>query len=250
MQYLVFGALLILGAVVIGLFLFSIHAKNKVEAVVLESFCDVKRMEGWIEDITVTHKLEIEMEGTVKKIETDLIPVRELNGAKISLYYDKKMETVYLPDYERYAPFLLAFFLSGVLCIAFYFLNQDVLARVQMLGETDWLALLLGVIAVVAFSHVTKIINPAVLKAKGNFEGFLKSEDDDNDIEVYSLWYGEHRQYAKRRNGMLLKNDSEKTVTLFYNTKRGMVCRLQEFVISVCISVLAFFAMVVVLVIM
>lgn len=249
MQYLVFGVLLILGAVVIGLFLYLSHVKNKVEAIVLESYCDIKQKGQEIENITVTHLLEFELDGEKKKIETDMFPVRELGGAKFFLHYDKGNERVFIPDFERYYPFLAAFFLSGVFCLVLYFLELNEWDFLQLLSQSEWLALLFGGIAVVSFSHVTMIINPAVLKTKGNFEGVLMSEDEGNEVEVYSLWYGEHRQYAKRTRGMALKQNPEKTVTLFYNTKTGTVCRLHEFGISMCVSAAAFLAMIVVLLI-
>lgn len=244
MQYLVFGSLLMLGAVVMGLFLYLSHAKNKVEVAVLESFCDVKRSGQEIDDITVSHVLEFELDGKKKKIETDLLPVRELSGAKIFLYYNKKTENVYVPDVEKYYPFLAAFFLSGALSFVLYSLSLNVINRLQEMSELEWLALLFGVIAIVAFSYVSLVINPAVLKTKGNFEGCWKSDDSGNESEVYSLWYGEHRQYAKRTKGMLLKPNSEKTVILFYNTKTGYVYRVHEFAISMCICAVAFLAMI------
>jgi len=250
MLYLVFGVLLILGALVLGLFLYLSYAKNRVEAVVLESYCDIKRNEMEIENISVTHVLEFGEKGEKKKVKTELLPVRELDGARISLCYDRKSESVYVSDRAKYYPFLAAFFLSGVLCFILYFLGQRELSLLQGLKESDWLALLLGVIAVVAFSHVTMIINPAVLKTKGNFEGNLKANDECCEAEVYSLWYGEHRQYAKRMKGMLLKQKPEKTVILFFNTKTGLVCRLHEFVISVCVSIAAFLAMIAILVVL
>jgi len=250
MQYLVFGALLILGAVVPGLFLYLSHAKNKAEAVVLESYCDIKRNEQEIEDIRVTHVLEFETEGQKKKIETDLFPVRELKGAKLTLYYNKKEEQVYAPDYAKYYPFLCGFLLSGVMCFVLYFCTQKEQILSLEFKQSELLALLLGVIAVVTFSHVTVLINPAVLGTKGNFEGVLKAPDGSSEAEVYSLWYGEHRQYGKRMKGMLLKQSPERTVRLFFNTRTGCVCRLHEFVISMCVSVVAFIAMIVVLLVL
>lgn len=247
MQYLVFGTLLVLGAVVMGLFLYCSHAKNKIEAVVLESCCDLKRDEHEIESIRVTHTLEFESDGDKKKVETDCLPVRELNGAKLSFYYNKKEEKVYIPDNKKYYALLAAFFLSGLLCFGLYLYQMIGFALLQKLAVAEWFALLLGVIAIVAFSYVTTISNPLVLRTKGNFEGILKSEDESGETEVYSLWYGEHRQYAKRTGGMLLKHNSEKAVTLYFNTRTGQVRRLHEFVISMCVSAVAFLAMVVVL---
>ena len=247
MQYLVFGVLLILGAVMMGLFLYLSHAKNKIEAVVLESFCDIDRDEQEIKSIRVTHVLEFESEGEKKKIETDLFPVRELSGAKLSLYYSRKNEMFYVPDYKKYASLLGAFAFSGVICVMFYFCRLNQVVLLQEFGNLEWLAALLGVIAVVTFSHITMITNPAVVKAKGNFEGILKSEEDTADTEVYSLWYGEHRQYAKRTTGMLIKQRNEEPVTLYFNTRTGQVSRLHEFLISMCTSAVAFSAMVIVL---
>ena len=247
MQYLVFGALLVLGAVVMGLFLYLSHVKNKAEAVVLGSYCDIKRNEQEIENIKVTHVLEFEIEGEKKKVETDLFPVRELNGAKLTLYYNKKKEEVYVPDCAKYYSFLTAFFLSGVICFALYWSRQKPLNLLQLYSEPECLAFLLGMIAVVTFSYVTVIINPAVLRTKGNFEGIWKSEYINCEVEVYSLWYGEHRQYARRMNGMLLKQKPDKAVTLFFNTKTGRVYRLHELVVSMCVSAAAFLAMILIL---
>ena len=244
MQYLVFGVLLILGTVGMGLFFYLSHARNRVEAVVLESFCDIKRNGQEIKSIDVTHVFELEFEGENRKIETDLFPVRELKGAKVTLYYDRISENVYVPHFTKYFPVLCVFLLSGVICFTLYWIEQSGLKLFQEFSGVDWLAFLLGVISVITFSNVTMLINPAVLKTKGNFEGILKSEDNSSEAEIYSLWYGEHRQYAKRLSGMQLKQKDEKTVTLLFNTKTGCVCRLHEFVISMSVSVVAFLAMV------
>jgi len=247
MQYLIFGMLLILGAVSFGLCLYLSHVKNQVQAVVCESYCDIKRMEQEIEEIRVTHVLELELTGENRRVETELLPVRELNGAKLSVHYNRKKQELYIPDDSKYYPLLGAFGLSGVICFVLYFCGQKPLELLYDFSKSDWLAFLLGVIAVVAFSYVTTVINPAVLRIKGNFEGILKSGDEYNEVEVYSLWYGEHRQYAKRIKGMLLKQSSGKTITLFYNTKNGYAFRVNELVISMGVSAVAFLAMMIVL---
>lgn len=249
MLYLVFGALLILGAITMSLYLCFSHAKNRVQAVVLESYCDVKQNNQEFESITVKHMLEIDLKGEKKEVETDLIPVRELSGATLPLYYSKKTGEIYVPDVKKYFTFISAFFLSGAFCLAIHWLKQNSLNGLYGVSEAEWLALISAVIAIVAFSHASLIINPMVLKTKGKFEGILKSSGDI-DAEIYSLWYGEHCQYAKRTKGMWLKNKDGKTVTLFYNTKTGQVCRLHEFVISMCISLMAFFAMAVVILVL
>lgn len=247
MQYLVFGTLLILGAVVMGLFLFFSHAKHKVVAEVAESYCDVKQTEQGIESIKVKHLLLLGEGEEQKKVETDLLPVRELDGAKLNLFFDQEKQEIYLPDYQKYIPFLGAFLLSGLLCFALYVLDLNEFHLFEALSGQEWIALLIAVIAVAAFSYVCVLINTNVVKTKGSFEAVQISEDGNMAAEIYCLWYGEHRQYARRVNGMRLKQNPDKKVTLFFNTKTGTVCRVQELVLSMCISAIAFAAMIVIL---
>lgn len=247
MQYLVFGILLILGAITMGLFLFFSHAKNKVVAEVAESYCDVKQTKQGIEIIKVKHLLIIDDCNEKRKIETEQLPVRELSGAKLNLFFDKEKQEIYLPDYLKYIPVLGAFLLSGLLCFALHVFNMKEFHVFESFTGQDWLTLLISVMAVVAFSYVCVLINPSVVKTKGSFEAVQISEDGNCTAEIYSLWYGEHRQYARRLNGMRLKQNPEKKVTLFFNTKTGTVCRVQELVLSMVISAVAFAAMIVVL---
>ena len=124
MQYLVFGILLILGAVGIGLFLYLYHGKNIVEAIVVESYCDIKRNEQMINSIKVTHVFEFESGDERKRIETALFPVRELNSAKVSLYYNRKTDEVYVPEFTKYFTVLSTFFLAGAISFVLYWFGS------------------------------------------------------------------------------------------------------------------------------
>ena len=238
MQYLVFGVLLIFGAFVIGLSLFIYHAKNLVKAVVVESRCEIKRDEKKIESIKITHTLNLTDGQERRNIETDMIPVREIKDAEMKLYFDKNTQQVYFPEYSKYLPLLGAFVLGGVLCLVQYAVKY--FEPVLRLNESELLAVLSGGIAVVAFSYVCRLLNPSIVKSKGSFEGILKQEDGNQAVEIYSLWYGKHRQYAKRISGMLLR-DKGKPVVLFYNTRSGTVFRVQEILLSalVCAGAVA-----------
>lgn len=244
MQYLVFGMLLLLGAIVSGAYLYISHKKNQVSATVLLSSCGIKREGEKIESISVSHTLEIEGEEK-KQIVTDKIPVQELNGAVLTLQYDEAIGEVVPSEYTQYLPFVCGFALSGVLCFLAYFCGE--FAFIKMLSELELLAVLAAVIAVIAFSYVCVLINPAVVRAKGKYEGVMQSGDREEVVQVYSLWYGEHMQYAIRTKGMPVKTDKEKTVTLLYNTKTGTVSRLNELVFSLSFSALAFAGMLILL---
>jgi len=247
MQYLVFGVLLILGAVFVGLFVYIHNSRNRIDVTVIESYSDVKKNGQYIEKLSVVHKVSYEGDNVVHEIETDVFPVRELKGVKIKAYFDKNKQEFYHPDYAKYWPLLGAFFVCGIACLAVFV--ADVFDFSLYLSEIELIALLSAVIAIVSCSEAATVIQPAVVKTKGNFEAFLKTGDKGEEAEVYSLWYGEHRQYAKRKKGMNLRVNPEKTVLLFYNTKTGTVSRAQETVLSMCVSVVAFVAMLIILLI-
>lgn len=240
MQYLLFGILLIFGAFVIGLSLFVFHSKNRVKAVVLESRCDVKRDEEIIEEIKVTHVLSMSKDGENVNIETELIPVREIKDAEMKLYFDTKSQQIYLPDYEKYYPLLGAFVLCGLLCAVLYAVDE--IRPFVELFEIEWIAVLLGAISVAALSYAGKLLNPSVVKVKGNYEGILKQEDGTPISEIYSLWYGKHRQYAKRISGVPLRK-KKNPIVLFYNTRKGTVFCLLDVILSVCTGIIALLLM-------
>ena len=127
MLYLVFGMLLLLGAIVSGAYLYISHKKNQVSATVLLSSCGIKREGEKIESISVSHTLEIEGEEK-KKIVTDKIPVQELNGAVLTLQYDEATGEVVSSENTQYFPFVCGFALSGVLQLykqsRFFYNNQ------------------------------------------------------------------------------------------------------------------------------
>jgi len=247
MQYLVFGILLILGAACVGLSVYVYHLKNKVTATVLESHSDIKKNGQYIESIIVSHVLEIDSEVSKNIIETEVLPVREIKGAKLPVHYDKKMQKFYVPDYHKYVPLVFSFFICGAACFLLYVIQE--FRPAALLPEAELVAVLLALVTVVSCSYSCAIIHPAVVKTKGSFEAFLKPEDGSEEAEIYCLWYGEHRQYAKRTKGIRFQTNPEKTVTLFYNTKTGVVYRLHEFLLSMCLSIAAFAGMVVILIV-
>ncbi len=240
MQYLLFGILLLLGAMVAGAYLYVSYKKTQVSATVLLSSCEIKREGELIERISVSHTLEIGCEEK-KQIVTDKIPVQELNGAVLKLQYDGATGEIIPSDYTQYLPFVCGFALSGVLCFLAYLCGEFVFAT--MLSEQELLAVLAAVIAIIAFSYVCVLINPAVVRTKGRYEGVMQSGDKADVVQVYSLWYGEHMQYAIRTKGMPVKTNKDKTVTLLYNTKNGTVSRVNELVFSLSFSALAFAGM-------
>ena len=247
MQYLVFGLLLILGAMIVGLSLYIYHSKNKTVVTVVESYSDVKKNGQYIEKISIVHKVTCENENGAGVFETEVFPVRELKGAKIKAYFDKNSQDFYVPEYAKYWSLIGAFFICGMACLAVF--AADMFDFTFHFSEVELIALLPAVIAGVCCSQVASIIQASVVKTKGNFEAFLKDTDTGEEAEIYSLWYGEHRQYAKRKKGMNLRVNPEKTVILFYNTKTGAVSRAQETVFSMCVSVIAFAAMLIILII-
>lgn len=240
MLYLVFGVLFLLGAVAFGMYLYVSCKKTQVSATVLLSSCEITRDGEQIESISISHTLEIEGEEK-KQIVTDKIPVQELKGAVLKLQYDGTTGAVVQPEYMQYLPFIYGFALSAVLCFLTYLGGN--FGFISMLSEKELLAVLVGVIAVVAFSYVCTLINPAVVRIKGKYEGVMKSADKTDEVQVYSLWYGEHMQYAMRMKGMPIKTKKDKTVALFYNTKTGTVSRVNELVFSLVFSALAFAGM-------
>ncbi len=244
MQYLVFGILLLLGAMVAGAYLYVSYKKTQVLATVLLSSCEIEREGERIESISVTHTLEIGGEEK-KQIVTDKIPVQELKGVVLKLRYNEATGEIMNPEYMQYLPFICGFVLSGALCFLAYLCGEFVFAT--MLSEQELLAVLAAVIAIIAFSYVCVLINPAVVRTKGKYEGIMQSGDKTDVVQVYSLWYGEHMQYAVRAKGMPVKTDKNKTVTLLYNTKTGTVSRVNELVFCLCFSALAFAAMLVLL---
>jgi len=246
MHYLIFGILLIVGAAFVGFSVYRYHSRNKITATVVESRSDVKKNGEYIEDIRIVHMLAFD-DVDKKTVETEVLPVRELKDAELEVYFDKNTQSFYVPDYSKYLRLISAFVVCGIACLAIYILKR--LNFSVLFSETELLALFLSVIAVVSCSHLCTIIHPAVVKAKGNFEAVYKPAGRNEEAEIYCLWYGEHRQYAKRTKGMRLKVNSEKTVTLFFNTKTGVVFRLPEFVLSMCVSAAAFAAMILILIV-
>lgn len=244
MQYLVFGALLILGAAVVGLSLYISHRKNCVCVNVVDSRFDMDFDEKSIKSIRIIHILEFEVAGETRRIETDIIPVREIKGAKLKLYYNKEKESLYRPEFSRYIAYVFAFMTSGIFCFALYFLyNVQDMALFDRISADEWFIAFLALIVLTAFLHMDVLLNPSIIKTKGNYEGVIYSEDG-NIEEVYSLWYGEHRQYTTRVKGMKIKNDNKKTVVLFYNTKTGVAKRIHELIISVCVGTIALAVMI------
>lgn len=245
MLYLVFGTLLILGACIIGLTLYLSQKKNLILMQVMESRCDVKQESDFIRSIRVVHKLEFELDGEKKMVETDLIPVREIQGALLRVYYDRNRGSVYRPDFKRYTSIVFAFILCGICCLGLYILHE--FALLQVLTAEGAFVLLFSVIALVAFSRLDLLVNPAIIKTKGNYEGIMCPEGEENDVEVYSLWYGEHRQYTTRIKGMRIRSNTEAPVILFYNTKTGVAHRIHEMIISIIFGLAALTAVFVIL---
>lgn len=244
MQYLIFGVLLILGAVVAGIYLYVSYKKNLVSATVLSSSCEIEREGEQIERICVSHTLEIGNEEK-RQIVTDQIPVQELNGMVLKVQYDEASGAIMPFEYMQYLPYISGFLLSGIFCFLAYLCGEFAFAT--MISEQELLAVLAAAIAIIAFSYVCVLINPAVVRTKGKYEGNMQSKDRPDTVQVYSLWYGEHMQYAVRAKGMPVKTDKNKTVTLLYNTKTGTVSRVNELVFSLCFSTVAFTAMLVLL---
>lgn len=240
MLYLVFGTLLLLGAIGFGMYLYISQKKMQVSATVLFSSCEIKREGEQIESISVSHTLEL-MEEEKRQIVTEKIPVQELNGAVLKLQYDQVSGEIVPSEYTQYLPFVCGFALSGVLCFLAYLCGE--FSFVTILSELELLAVLAAVIASIAFSYVCVLINPAVVRAKGKYEGVMRLGDKADTVQVYSLWYGEHMQYAIRAKGMPVKTNKDKTVTLWYNTKNGSVSRVNELVFSLSFSALAFTGM-------
>jgi len=237
MLYLVFGTLLILGAAVIGLVLYMSHKKNQIYMNVVENRCELERDAESIKRIRVIHELEFELNDEIVKVETDTIPVREIKDAKLRMYYDRENGLVYRPDFRIYTSVILAFVICGICCFIFYFLQGMILPEVMT--EKSIFILFLSVIAVVAFSHLSIFVNPAIIKTKGNYEGVMCPEDRGIEEEVYSLWYGEHRQYTTRVKGMRVRHNTESPVILFYHTRTGVARRIHEIIISAVFGIAA-----------
>lgn len=245
MLYLVFGTLLILGAGIIGLTLYTSHKKNRILMSVTESRCEVEQEADSVRSIRVVHELEFELDGEKMKTETDLIPVREIQGAQLHVYYDRNSGSVYRPDFKLYISIIFAFVLCGICCLGLYILQE--FSMLQVLTVEGAFVLLFSIIALVAFSHLDVLVNPAIIKTKGNYEGVMCPEGEENDVEVYSLWYGEHRQYTTRVKGMRVRSNAQSPVILFYNTKTGVAHRIHEMIISIIFGLAALTAVFVIL---
>ena len=242
MLYLIFGTLLILGGVGCGLSFYMPHKKNRIVVKVVDSRLNMERNDESIKQIQIVHLLEFEHEGETKQIESDLIPVREIKDAKLHMYYNKEEATVYRPDFAPYISIILAFVMSGICCYALYYLRD--FSVMKNLSIENLLLGFLAVVAVIAFLHMDVLINPSVIKTKGNYEGVICTENGMVE-DVYSLWYGEHRQYTTRAKGMLIRKKTERPVVLFYNTKTGVARRIHELIISAVIGISALAAIVV-----
>ena len=188
MQYLLFGALLMLGAAVVALSLFVSHRKNRVCVNVVDSRFDIDRVGESIKNIRIIHALEFDIAGEKKKIETDIIPVREIKGAKIKLFYNKEKGMLYRLEISRYISYILAFMMSGVFCFLLYFLyGEPAAALFEQISQDEWLIVFLALIVLTAFLHLDVLLNPSIIKIKGNYEGEICS-DEGNVEEVYSLF--------------------------------------------------------------
>lgn len=239
MQYLILGLFLLFGALTACLFLFFFHLGRKVEVTVLESGCELVRDGELIEKIIVGHTLQLQENEEIRTLKTEALPVCEMQGTKRRLCYDAKTKNIYLPDYRKYAPMIGGFALCGIFCLVLYFLRVEDFLR-TVTGE-EWLAVLFGTISLVSFSQACVIFQPALIRCKGQYEGLLQTSSDF--VEVYGLWYGEHKQYAKRKQGMCLRTRAEEPVRLLFHTKTGQVYRLHEIVFSVCIGTVFLLAM-------
>ena len=114
---------------------------------------------------------------------------------------------------------------------------KDVLPTEREMFSCGMVFVFAAVIVIYMLVDLLSILDPAVVKVKGKYEGFMHSDTTHRLISFYSLWYGEYRQYAICTGAPLKKSADTKEHTLYYNTIKGTVKRKADIIRNACFAV-------------
>ena len=243
MIYFVFAGLLLAGSVMAtALIRMSIRVK---EAVVLESRERLITKENEFRRITIQHAIEY-TDDPGNAIITDAIPVHEPDGAKVRIMIDRKTGKPVKAQVASIIAPPAAMMVGALYCGFLGAQSIGVLDGLYKGGSFSYSEnVIKGMViafAVILVLYLLKdfacILDPAVVKVKGKYEGFMHSDTSHRLTAYYSLWYGEHKQYARCTGAPLKLAADVKEQTLFFNTRRGTVIRTADIIRNVCFAIL------------
>ncbi len=238
MLYLLFGCLLISGAIIAVIISILLQKRNMVDAVVLESSSIIEKSDKKILRIEVKHRVEINLSDEKKDFITDQIFIRKKNGTVEKLYFDQKEEKLYYNPRNDLLPVVCSMFVAGVMCIVAYFCIRFGL-NIEVSNERLLLCLLFAVMSVYFFTGIGFIGRHVIVKMNGHFEGILYVSKMRKYYEIYSLNYNDYQQYGRRIESIFPNQRIEKNIILYFNTRTGTVQKKTDIIGSVCLGVLA-----------
>lgn len=243
MVYLIYAILLLIGIVLV--FLMDRASCIVVKATVLESRERLLKKNGKVTEIKIEHALSYTLNDEEKIIIVDCIPIRETNGSVVKLKLDKKTLEPAEKAIKAVLPATFAMFAAMLFCLYLFVSEKKILPQITFSGLAVSVSefafafpIICGlVLCGILFSDSISLLNPGVIKVSGNYEGVIHSGNFHRMTKYYSLWYGEFRQHARCIGGPVFTSDKEKEVTLFFNTKTGLVRRKTAVIRNTCFGV-------------
>lgn len=234
MLYLVFGSLLLLGSIVIICFFYFTQGGKKTKVKVIDSTCNVKRNEDEITDIVINHLLQITTKDGEKECTTSCLPVREAAGSEIIVHMNKKTGEPEMVYWSNYIPAIAGMVITGFVCLIFFFIQTFYKETGFHIDYRDILLILFFGVGMFSLHEMFLVFNPNVVKVKGSFEGWMCMREQRTNCEIYSLWYGEHQQYAKCTRSSVFTKIKQKENVLYYHVKKGTVRKKTDIIGNVC----------------
>lgn len=243
MLYLIYAILFLIGIFLV--ILMDISSSIVVKATVLESRERLLKKDGKLTEIKIEHALSYTLDDEEKILIVDCIPIRETNGSVVKLKLDKKTLEPAEKAFKTVLPATFAMFIAMLFCLYLFACDKQLLPQITFSGliydvsEYAFVfpALCGFVLCAVLLSDSLSLLNPAIIKVSGNYEGIIHSGNFHRMTKYYSLWYGEFRQHARCIGGTVFISDKSKEVTLFFNTKTGEVRRKAAVIRNACLGV-------------